>query len=134
MAITRSETQVTWAAATSKSVAAGGNAESDAFTVDATCFQAQIEVKADNEGTPAAGDIVAFYLHLTLGDPDGAAASEYGTGTQDVALGSLNTNADDPAVMTKRLPLPVLGGKVYAVSSASSNAITVSATILEQRG
>ena len=134
MAITVTETQVVWAAASNKSVAAASAEESDAFTIDQTCFQAMIELKADNDGAAAAGDTVDFYLHATLGDPDGAGASEYGTTTQDIPLGSLDTNITDPAIASVRLPVPLVGGKIYAKNNSAARAITVSATILEQRG
>lgn len=134
MAITVTETQITWAAAASLSVAAAGNGTSDAFTIDQTCFQAQIMCKADNDGTPASGDYASFYLLVSLGDPDGAGAAEYGTTTQDIHLCTLDTNADDPAICTVSLPLPMVGGKIYAVNESAGRAITFSATILEQRG
>jgi hypothetical protein len=134
MAITVNEVQVTWSASSSVSVSAGGNQTSDVATIDQTCFQATIMLKADNGGTPAAGDTVSFYLLASLGDPDGASTAEYGTTVQDIPLGTLDTNADDPAIMTVTIPMPLVTCKVYAVSGASSNSITVSATILEQRG
>lgn len=72
MAITKSETQITWAAANNLSVAASGNGTSDAFSFDTASLLAMITLKADNNGTPAAGDTVTFYLLYTTGDPDGA--------------------------------------------------------------
>jgi len=134
MPITTNEVQVLWSASASQSVTASSNATSDAFSINQTCFQASIELKADNESTPGAGDTVTFYLLATLGDPDGATTDEYGTTTQDIPLGTLDTNADDPAIRTVHLGMPLKGGKIYAVNNASSNAITVSACILEQRG
>jgi len=134
MAITVTETQVEWAAADSKVVAFADSELSDAFVINQTCFQAMIQLKADNDGAPAAGDSVDFYLQATLGDPDGAGASEYGTEEQDIPLGSLDTNADDPAIASVQLPVPLVGGKIFAVNKSAGRAITVSATILEQRG
>lgn len=134
MAITATETQVQWSASNSVSVSASGNQTSDVFTIDQTCFQAMIQCKADNGGTPAAGDTVDFYLQATLGDPDGASASEYGTGEQDIHLCRLDTNDDDPAIASVPIPLPLVGGRIYAVNNSGGRAITVSATILEQRG
>jgi len=134
MAITVSEVQVTWAAANSVSIAAGGNDTSDAFVVDETCFQGTIQLKADNDGEPAAGDIVTFNLLATLGDPDGAGANEYGTTLQDTQLAALDTLRDDPAICTVQIPLPLVGGKIYAANGSAGRAITVSACLLEQRG
>ena len=134
MAITVNEVQILWSTATYLSVGEGANATSDAFVINQTCFQATIECKADNDGTPAGGDTVDFYLLATLGDPDGADASEYGTTTQDLHLAMLDTNAADPAICTVQIPMPLLGGKIYAVNNSAGRAITVSACILEQRG
>ena len=134
MAITVNEVQVQWSSANYLSISSSSNGTSDAFTINQACFQATIQLKADNDGTPASGDTVDFYLQATLGDPDGASTNEYGTGEQDLHLATLDTNSDDPAICTVQIPLPLVGGKIYAVSNASSNAITVSAIVLEQRG
>lgn len=133
MAITRPETKVLWAAANSKSVAFGATEESDEINLDATCVAAQVHLKADNAGTPAAGDTVDFYFVQTGGDPDGAAADEFDTNGHATHLKRLDTNSEDPAGATVPLPIPQKGGKVVAVSNAGSNSITVSATITEQR-
>jgi len=134
MAITVSEVQVEWSAAAYLSIAAAGNGTSDAFVTNQTCFQATIMCKADNDGEAASGDTVDFYLLATLGDPDGATTSEYGTTTQDIHLCTLDTNTTDPAICTVQIPMPLVGGKIYAVNNSAGRAITVSACILEQRG
>lgn len=136
MAITVNEVQVDWGTgpADSTSVASSGNKTSNAFVINQTCFQATLEAKADNDGTAAAGDTVDFYLLATLGDPDAAGASEYGTTTQDLHLCTLDTNSDDPAICTVQIPMPLVGGMIYAVNNSAGRAITVSACILEQRG
>ena len=135
MAITVNEVQVTWSGpANSESIAASSTGTSLVVTIDQTCFQAQIMLKADDDAAPAAGDTVTFYLLASLGDPDGAGAAEYGTTTQDIPLGTLDTNTTDPAIMTVSIPMPMVTCKVYAVNNSATDAITVSATILEQRG
>jgi hypothetical protein len=136
MAITVTEVQVEWDgdASTDDSISAAGNSTSDAFVINQACFQAQIELKAKNDGSPASGDTVDFYLQGTLGDPDGASASEYGSGTQDVHLATLDTYVNDPSICVRQLPMPLVGGKIYAVNNSAGRAITVSACILEQRG
>ena len=136
MAITRTETQVTWpTAANSKSVAAGGNETSEEFNLDATCISARITIKADNSTTPAADDIIHFWLLETSGDPDGAGTDEFTTSGHAQHLAVLDTNTEDPAIATVELPIPQKGGKLYAegATEGSTNAITVSATITEQR-
>ncbi len=134
MAITKAENQITWAAANSVSVAASGNATSDAFSFDATSLLAMITLKADNNGTPAAGDTVTFYLLYTTGDPDGASTDEYDSTTQGTPLAMLDTSVSDPAQTTVQICPSAKGGKIYAVNNNATRAITVSATMYETKG
>lgn len=134
MPIAHNERQVTWSTANSTSVASGGTATSDTAAIDDTAFQAQIELKADNDGTPASGDTVDFWLLQTLGDPDGAGSDEFETDEQGTFLATLDTNADDPALAVVELPIPSAGAQVLAKNQSGGRAITVSATILEQTG
>jgi len=139
MAITRAETQVVWSAANSVSVTAGSSQTSDEFNLDATCVTAQVSLKADNSGTPAADDQIYFWLIQTSGDPDGAGADEFDTVGHATFLAVLDTYSggagEDPAGVTVSLPIPQKGGKIYAegITAGTTTAITVSATITEQR-
>ncbi len=65
MAVANNEQQVTWSSSDSVSVSAGGTQTSDAVTFSTTAFAAMITFKADNSGTPAAGDTVDFNIRLT---------------------------------------------------------------------
>ena len=134
MAITKAENQITWSAANSVSVAASGNATSDAFSFDAASLLAMITLKADNNGTPASGDTVTFYLLYTTGDPDGTGADEYDTTTQGTPLAVVDTSVSDPAQVTVQVCPSAKGGKIYAKNNAGSNGITVSATMYETKG
>ena len=135
MAITLAETQVTWSAATSVSVGAGGSQTSDEFNLDATCTAAQVTLKADNSTSPAADDIIYFYFRQTSGDPDGASTDEFDTSENALLLAVINTETQDPGIKTVPLPIPQKGGMIYAegATSGTTNAITVSAAITEQR-
>ena len=79
MAISKSNTQVTWSSATSKSVSSSGNETSDAHTFSSNSVTAMITIKANHGGTPASGDTVDFFLLYTTVDPDAASADEYDT-------------------------------------------------------
>jgi len=125
------EIQITWAAANSKSIAFGANDTSDVFTFSTNSSFGHLQIKADNDGAPAAGDTVAFFLLLTCGDPDGAGADEYDTVNHALPLGTLDTFSEDPALRTVNCPI-VKGGKLYAVNNSAGRAITVSACILER--
>jgi len=136
MAITHNATDVTWpTAANSATITFGSNATSEEFNLDDTCVAAQVQLKADNSGTPASGDTIDFYLLQTLGDPDAAepGTDEFDTTGHAVFLKRIDTNTADPSIATVPLPIPNKGCKIYAVSGAASNSIVVSATVLEQR-
>lgn len=130
--------QVTWdTGSNSNSLAAGATEDSDTMTgLSAAALDRAIMCKADNNGTPSAGDEVSFWLKPTLGDPDGAGADEFPTDDHAIFLCRLDTNADDPAIMT--VPLAEIAGTawedfiVFTENHAATNAITCSATLLER--
>jgi len=132
MGLATSQHQVTWSASNSASVAAGGNATSDAKTIDGAMTAGSVTIKADNGGTPASGDILEVRILYTNGDPDAEAdsADEYDNrGSVPPVL--LDTYDADPAIVT--LPLMVAKSyKIDAVSQAASNSITVSAQDSQQ--
>ena len=127
------EQQIQWSTANSVSVSSGSNQTSDAITMTADVKAASIQCKADNGGTPAAGDTLDFYILYTNGDPDGTGSDEYDTGdnTNAELLCRLDTNST--ATMLKTVPIQVgsKGFKVYVESNAASNSITASATLYE---
>ena len=125
------EIQVTWAAANSLSIAAANNATSDAFVFSTKASSGHIQLKADNDGAPAAGDTIDFFLLLTCGDPDGAGADEYDTLGHAIPLSRLDTNLEDPALRTVNCPI-TKGGAILAVNNSAGRAITVSACILQK--
>lgn len=133
MAITRAETQVTWSTNDSVSVTAGGNQTSDVVTLDPTCVQAAITLKADNSTSPASDDIIYCWWQASAGDPDGAGSNEYPT--QGQFLAALDTSDADPSIITVPLPVVPQDGRLYAegATAGTTNAVTVSATIEEMR-
>lgn len=135
MALTINEVQVQWTGAVnSLSVASGASADSLEFTVDQTCFQLSVQCKADNDGTVAAGDTVDFFLLASLGDPDGAGADEFDTSDHAQFLTRLDTDSEDPAILTVPVNPNIKKGKIRAVNNSTGRAITVSATLQEKRG
>ena len=135
MALTVNEQQVQWSSSNSVSIASSSNDTSDAVTfTSGTVFQAKIQLKADNDGTPSSGDTVDFYLLESHGDPDGSGTDEYDTAEQGTHLARLDTNEDDPSITTVWIPGPFYKAKIYAVNNSSGRAITVSAIIQEHNG
>lgn len=134
MAITKAQVQITWpTAANTKSVSAGGDEDSEVYTPDVTAVELEFLCKADNNGTPASGDVVEFYLKRSDGDPDaeGDSADEYET--DGLFLCRLDTNADDPKIKSVVVPSSFKNAKLRAVNNAASNAITCSAQVTEHR-
>ena len=134
MAVSKSNTQVTWSTSNSVSVSASSNSTSDAHAFDSTSVSAMVTMKADNGGTPASGDTVDFYLLYTTGDPDGGTATdEYDTVGHAMHVATLDTNSEDPARKTVEIPVSAKGFKVYAVNNSSGRAVTVSAEVYETK-
>ena len=133
MAVANNEIQVQWDSGNnSKSVSASGIAVSDVFNFSSSAVSAMITLKADNNGTPVSGDNVECYVLLSCGDPDGSVASEYPNSDSDgFFLALLDTNEEDPIIMTVELPV-TSSAKIYAINNASSNSITISACINEK--
>jgi hypothetical protein len=134
MVVANNEKQIEWATADSKSVAAASEETSDAITYSTAAFEGTITLKADNDGTPADGDTVDFYLLNSAGDPDGAGAAEYPNDETDgLFLARLDTYTpgNDPAIATVAIPVSV-SAKVFAKNNSSGRAITVSACINEK--
>ena len=124
------QVQITWpTAANSSSISSGSNDTSEAATVTSGTIAASLSLKADNDGTPASGDSVDFWILYTNGDPDAEAdsADEYDDIGSARFLCRLDTNDADPKNLTVPILAAVKGFKIYAASNAASNAITVSA-------
>lgn len=150
MAITRAETQVTWdTGSNSDTIAAGAASTSDAVALDDTCVAAAITLKAEyTGGAPASDDIVYFWWLATAGDPDGAGSAEYPTAPQGAGesggarfLAALDLTKGETSgsgkkmIMTVPLPAVPTDGKLHAegLTAGTTNTITISATIEEQR-
>jgi hypothetical protein len=133
MAVSKAQTQITFSAAASVSVASGSNATSDAFSFAATSFAATAQLKADNNGTPASGDTVDVYAEYSNGDPDAApdSADEYDTAGHAQWLARLDTTVEDPAIVTVELNPVAKAVKFRFVNNSGGRAITCSAQVTE---
>lgn len=131
MAVGRSLIQVEWSGADTVSISAGGTQTSDEIDIGATAFAAYVVCKADNAGTPAAGDTIDVYWLSSTGDPDldPDGTREYTTSGHGMYLGTVDTNVEDPALSPAFFVPPTRYGKVYGSSNASSNSITFSAQV-----
>lgn len=134
MAINRYGKQVFWNGNVATNVAANGSATSDTVQIANGAIGLSITVKANNTGTPAAGDEVEVYIKYTAGDPDADpdAADEFATNSHAFPLGTLDTASDNPAVASFRLSPEFKAFQVYVVNKSGTNTITVSAEAYEQ--
>jgi hypothetical protein len=118
--------------ANSKSIAAGGNAESDAMSMPSNTVDAELVVKADNDGTPASGDELTVRLLGTTGDTDADPDStdEYTSSGHANPVAILDTNVEDPAI-SNPIPVPpsLKGYKVRGENGSGGRAITASAQL-----
>ena len=138
--MTREETQITWNAATSKSVGQASTETSDAFTFNAGCWDAAIQLSADNDGSPAAGDLIEFRILYTNGDILGDSGDDFDTAEHAALIAVLDTWAsstpgEDPARLT--VPLPTMAAKGFmlrASNKSTGRAITVRARVVELVG
>ena len=133
MAVTHNEVDLTWdTGSATNSLAASTGESSDVLTLNATCVGASITIKADNAGTPASGDTLDCYARYSCGDPDGDSTDEHDTIGHAVYLGTIDTNSEDPGILTVPLNPNVISLQLYTYNNGASS-MTVSAVVCEVR-
>lgn len=139
MALTRTESQITWSSSASLTLSSTSRTDSDAFTFDATDVSASVQVSADNAGTPASGDTLDVYIKWTTGDVLGDSADDFDTDEHAQFLFRLdtfstNTPGEDPARKTVDIPVSAKGFKLSVVGAqAGTRNLTVRARVATQR-
>jgi hypothetical protein len=129
MAVSTNDIQVTWSSANYKSVSSSSSENSDDISFSASAISGEIMLKADNGGTAADGDTVDFYLQRK-DDPDNDSTMDYES--DGMFLAQLDTYDSDPKVKVVSIPVGITSGRLHVENNASSNSITVSATITEK--
>jgi len=139
MALTRTETQLTWSAATSITISDASRHDTDAFTFDATDVAASVQLSADNASTPSLGDTLVAYIKWTTGDVVTGGGDDYDTDEHAQYLMILdmyasNTPGEDPAVKTLDIPVSAKGFKLSVVAAqGATHNVVVKARIATQR-
>lgn len=139
MASSKNETQITWSAASSVTVSSATAVVSDAFTFNAEDWDAELQVWADNAGTPAAGDVANIAIAYTAGDILGDSGDDYATTEHAESVMQLdtvaaNTPGEDPASRTVPLRTAAKGFKVIATCpQAASRNIVIRARVITHR-
>ena len=127
MAASIVETQVTWASASSKTVSAATIQWSDSMSCTVLDDAYQLQISADNAGTPASGDTCVVYVARTTGDILGYTGNDYDTDEHGEWVMTLdtyatNTPGEDPA--RKTVPVDLRGCTGYKVGVVCAQAAT----------
>lgn len=141
MAASIAELAITWSGGSaSATISSSTVVWSDVLALTAGDFDFQLQVNADNAGTPASGDLCTVYLRRTTGDILGDSGNDYDTTEHAEAVMVLdtyatNTPGEDPA--RKTVPVSISGsvGIQIGVScpQAASRNIVVRARLSCQR-
>lgn len=140
MAATRNETQITWSSASSVTVSNATVVWSDPLLFHVDDWEAEVQVNADNAGTPAAGDVCDVYIAYTTGDILGDSGNDY-TSVEHSEFAtrldtvSANNPGEDPANRSFPVRTAPLGFKVgVSCPQAATRNIVVRARVVTHRG
>jgi hypothetical protein len=139
MAITRTQTQVTWSSASTLSVTSATEVVSDVITLDDTCVALSIQLSADNAGTPASGDTAVWRIQWSNGDVLANTGDDYDTTEHAQYLTTLdtfatNTPGEDPVRRTIDVPPTATKFKLAVTcANAATRNVVIAARIDEQR-
>lgn len=139
MASSRVETQITWSSASSVTVSSATVVWSDAFSYNVEDWDAELQVNADNAGTPASGDTCAVYVAYTTGDILGDTGDDFSSVEHSEFVMMLdtfatNTPGEDPANRTAPLRTAPKAFKVgVSCPNAASRNIVVRARVITHR-
>src|SRR5512146_108693 len=79
MASSRVQTQVTWSSASSVTVNSASIVWSDPVALNVEDWDGDLQVYADNQGTPASGDVCDVYIAYSTGDILGDSCDDFAT-------------------------------------------------------
>lgn len=141
MAASIVESQVTWdTGAASKTVSVNTIVWSDEVALTVLDDAYQLQVSADNAGTPASGDTVTVYLARSTGDLLGDSGNDFDTAEHGEWVMTLdtyatNTPGEDPA--RKTVPVDLRGCTAVKVgvlcAQAASRSMVVRARMSRER-
>jgi hypothetical protein len=139
VASSRSETQVTWSAASSITLSSATAQTSDAMAFNVEDWDADLQITVDNSGTPASGDVLNVAIAYSTGDILGDSVDDYDTTEHAERLGTLdtfstNTPGEDPARRTFPIRTASKGFKVIVDSpNAATRNMVVRARFITHR-
>ena len=141
MASSHPEQQVVWATASSKTLSSSARADSDEVAFNVEDWSFDLQLSADNQGTPASGDVLNVYIKWSTGDILGDSGNDYDTDEHATFITQLdtystNTPGEDPARRTIfGIPRAGTACKVSVdAPNAGTRNIVVRARIVTHRG
>lgn len=107
--------------------------DSDAIAFSADATDCWLQVKADNQGTPAGGDTVDVYLRASLDGGTTYDSDEHMRWVTRIDTYGANTPGEDPATQTVQIYVRgIPGGKIaFKAAQGGTRTINVSAQINE---
>lgn len=141
MASSHPEQQVLWATSSSKTLNTSARADSDEIVFNVEDMSFDLQISADNQGTPANGDVLNVYIKWSTGDILSDSGNDFDTDKNAQFITQLdtystNTPGEDPARRTI-IGIPRAGTSckisVDAPNAASRN-IVVRGRIVTHRG
>lgn len=139
MAITRTQSQITWSASQTLNVVSATEVSSDVVTLDDTTIALSIQVSANTANTPASGDTVVWRIQWTNGDVLANTGDDFDTSEHAQYLTTLdtystNTPGENPARRTIDVPIVAKKFKLAATcTQANLRSVSIAARIDEQR-
>ena len=125
MASTKPETQITWPTSqASVTVNTAAMTWSEFVPLNVEDYEGNIQVSADNAGTPASGDVCNVWIAYTVGDTLGDTGNDFDTDKHAQFLMQLDTysaTGEDPA--RKSAPIRT-GATVYKIGVQCPQAAT----------
>ena len=141
MASSKNQQQVLWSAASSITLNSATRQDSDEIAFHVEDLSAAIQVSADNQGTPASGDVVRVYAKWTTGDVLGDSGNDYDTSEHAELIAvldtfSTNTPGEDPARKTVSIDVADMVGMRLSVEApqGATRSIVVRARVVTYRG
>ena len=139
MASSRTETQITWSAASSVTVSSATIVWSDAVLFNVEDWDGELQVNADNAGSVASGDVCNVYIAYTTGDILGDsgndfASPEHAEFVMQLDTFTTNTPGEDPANRSAPIRTAATGFKVgLSCPQAATRNIVVRARLVTHR-
>lgn len=142
MASTRTETAITWPTGQA-SQTCSVNATiypSDVISFDAEDWDGEVMLWADNQGTPASGDLVTFGILYSVGSVDGSAGDDFNNLNNYEFLAQLDTYNNDESgadgVVLRTVPIRTTAKSFKIVANApvgTTRNIVVRAALITRR-